>query len=410
MARLGKLFIAGKEEFGGRFKSGVSYSLAADSLVPFLYQAQRDRWCVEFMPGSSDVVARTDKELSLDEVQAGGFAAIQEALDILAVKGVISTSLAEPSRSNISVYWRDGRSVLSVYSLFDFAMGLRVEVTQVDASGNEVKLPAPPEPIWNESFRYYRLSQCSNDLFDAYRSLFLAFEAMLNSICRKKGNEREGEWLRRSLSAVNSRTSLAQFTPTGKEDPVAYIIASQYKSIRCRLQHAKFPDAQLPHSQKSPSEVKQAYSELARIWRYIAGVYFHTESGGGVITYLGFLKMMENTFGEGVSIYYTSDKSPPAEGDTEVSPSGVPAYQFDESSFEGQVNPGVVRVIGRDKTLTNVEDSGVTVHRHCTRIKSALFGVAYIEAGLRVIGVDEWECVHDFRLVNSSQPKVNFRT
>ncbi|TVL52121.1 hypothetical protein [Shewanella algae] len=410
MARIGNLFIAGAEDLGGIYKCGVSYALSKKPPSSFLYTTRQGDWQVEFTTESTDVVARSANEISYNAVQSRGFSAIQEALDVLSVKGILSASLADPARSSICVYRRSGKTVLAVYSLFDFPMGVNVEVTQIDASGNEVKPPPPQEPMWNESFRYYRLSQCSSDLFDAYRNLFLAFEALLNSICQKKRSEGESAWLRRALSVVAAKTSLAQSTPTGNEDPVSYIINSQYKNVRCKLQHAKFPNAQLPHDQATPQEVKQAYSELVRIWRQIAGEYFGVPTGGGVITYIGFSKMMEGAFQSGVSIHYTPDMSPPARNDTKVSPKGLPSHEFSLSEYVGQAKPGVVRILGKENVLNGSERHKSPVHRICTATSSTLFGVAFIESGLTVVGVDEWEYIHDLRLINSSQPRVEFKT
>ena len=265
-------------------------------------------------------------------------------------------------------------------------------------------------PIWNESFRYYRLSQSSSDLFEAYRNLFLAFEALLNSICPKNRNEGEAAWLKRSLAVANAKTSLAHFTPTGREDAVEHIIKSQYRDIRCKLQHAKFPAAALPHSLLSPADVKQAYEELIRIWRQIAGNYFNVPTGGGVITHVGFEAMMAKGFNGGAKIFYTSDDSLPRNEDIEVSPQGFPVYEFVTSNYMGQIRPGVVRLTAHEHTLELITHYEKPIYRVCSSIESALFGVAHIEQGLIVSGVDDWECIHDIRLINSSQPNIEFKT
>jgi hypothetical protein len=410
MAYLGNLFIAGAEDHGGIYKCGISYELSKKPTAPFTYTTRQGDWYVEFTTESNNVVARTTYEMSYDAVQSGGFSAIQEALDVLSVKGFFSSNLEDPAKSSICVYRKDRKAVLAVYSLFDLSMGVQVEITQIDASGKEVKPPSLQEPVWNESFRYYRLSQCSSDLFDAYRNLFLAFESILNSICKKKHSEGEGAWLKRALAAVVAKISLAHFTPTGNEDPVSYIISSQYKNIRCKLQHAKFPDAQLPHAQLTPQDVMQAYNELIHIWRHIAEAYFRVPVGGGVITYIWFSKMMENVFQLGASIHYTSDTSPPASDDTKVSPSGFPSHKFGLSAYAGQVKPGVVRIVGKESVVTGSERYKKPIYRFCTVTNSVLFGVAYIKPGLTISGVDEWEYIHDLRLINLSQPKVEFET
>jgi len=410
MAFLGKMFIAGSESLEGKYKSGISFSLLRKSPIICIHEIENGKWQVEFLRDSTDVVARTTSILDLDALQSLGFAAIQSALDILSVKGILSTHLAKPATSNIGVYYSNGKAVAYLYSLFDLPMGVSAEVKLIDASGKEVKTPPPPEPIWNESFRYYRLSQSSSDLFEAYRNLFLAFESLLNKICPKLRREGEAVWLKRCLALVNSKTSLVHFTPTGKEDPVEYIVSSQYSDIRCKLQHAKFPSAALPHSSLSPINIKQAYGELVRIWRQIAGAYFNVPTGGGVITYGGFEMMMANGFNEGASIFYSPDDLPPRSDDTVVSPQGLPVYEFVSTNYGGQIRPGVVRLTAYEDTLGLSENHMKPIHRVCSIAGSALFGVACIEQGLSVSGVDGWECIQDFRLINASQPNIEFQT
>lgn len=409
MAHIGNIFIAGKENFDEKYKCGISFSLSTNSTTSYIHETVNRAWQVELTKGSTDIVARTSLAVSYDELQNIGFAVIQEALDIISVKGMSSFTLSDPARSNIGVYQKDGRSILFSYSLFDLAMGMQVEITQTDAEGNEIKPPPLPEPVWNESFRYYRLSQASRDLFEAYKNLFLAFEALLNAIFPKKKSEGEVAWLKRCLSALNKNSSLAHYTPTGVEDPIEYIINSQYKNTRCRLQHAKFPAASLPHSTLTPSEVQQAYEELIRIWRHIAGIYFNTSTYGGVITYAGFASLMKNAFNDGASIHYTTDNSPPQNEDTQVSPSGHPTYEFTKSKYLGQIKPGVVRTIACE-AITKQKKYETPIHRICTRTSSTLMGVTYIKSGLMVLGVDEWQCIHDIRLINISQPKIEFTT
>ncbi len=409
MAFLGNMFIAGAEYLNGKYKSGVAFSLSRKSPLSCVYEIVAGSWQVEFRKDSDDVIARTTAALDQEALQSNGFEAVQTALDVLSVKGILSAYVTRPAITNIGVYWSNFRSVVYLQSLFNFGMGVSVQMQQLDASGKEIKPPPPHEPIWNESFRYYRLSQSSNDLFEAYRNLFLAFEALLNTICAKS-REGEAAWLKRALSVVNSRMSLAYFAPSGSSDPIEYIVNSQYINVRCKLQHAKFPAAELPHSSLNPVTVRQAYNELVRLWRQIAGTYFNVPTGGGVITYAGFEVMMANGFKDGAAILYTSDDLPPHDEDTDVSPRSFPVHEFVRSSYKGQVRPGVVRLFGQEDTSGLAEHYDKPIHRVCSRTGPALFGVAYIEQGLVVSGVDRWECIHDFRLINTAQPNVEFET
>ena len=410
MAYLGKMFIAGSELHDGLYKCGISYALAHASPISHTMSLRQDDWQVEFLLSSKCVVARTVCALSFEELQSIGFAIIQEALDLLSVKGIFSTTLSEPETSSIGVYQKEEHSVLFVYELCNFPIALRCKVTQTDASGNEIKRPLLPEPKWNESFRYFRLSQSSNDLFEAYRNMFLAFEALLNFVCPKEKKEGEALWLKRSLSIVNGVTSLDCFAPKDSLDAIQYIIDTQYRDVRCKLQHAKFPDAQLPHASTSPLHVRQAYSELVRIWRYIADVYLNVRSNGGVVMYSGFSLIMDNGFGQGVKVYFTSDSFPLPDEEITISPNNAHIHEFECSEYLGNVQPGVVRVLANEKIALNSKKYSLPIRRIDVVSLNRPASSGYIEMGLIISGVTSWEYINDFRLINSAQPKAIFNT
>ena len=183
MAFLGDMFIAGTENIDGKYKSGIAFPLSKKSPLSCVQEIAPGSWQVELRKDSDDIIARSTDKLDQEALQSSGFEAVQIALDILSAKGIFSAYVVHPATTNIGVYWVNSRSVVYLQSLFDFPMGVSFQVQQFDASGIKIKSPPPAEPIWNESFRFYRLSQSSNDLFEAYRNLFLSFEALLNNIC-----------------------------------------------------------------------------------------------------------------------------------------------------------------------------------------------------------------------------------
>ena len=410
MAYIGNMFVAGNDSRDGIYKCGIAFELKQKSPVSYIHSVDNGMWEVEISCGNKHIVARTKKDLSYELIQISGFNKIQKTLDILSIKNIYSATLNDPARSNLGVCYDDGSYILFIYSLFDFSIGMELKLTQIDSDGNKIKQEEPPEPIWNESFRFYRLSQNSSDQFEAYRNLFLAFESLLNSITPKKSKEGEGQWLERALNNISERVSLLHFSPSVSDDPVKYIIKSQYKNIRCKIQHAKFPNAQLPHSDLNPSDIKYAYSELIRIWRQIAGAYLNVPTGGGVVTYAGFCSIMTNAYSDSVAIRYTSDQSPPRDDDTSVSPKNEFVYGFQKVDFLGEEKPGVFRLMCSEDVSDCSENYEKPIFRICTALNNVLFGVAFFEEGIKISGVDKWKCIHDTRLINSSQPKVEFMT
>ncbi|MET4735081.1 hypothetical protein ABIE64_003826 [Thalassospira sp. MBR-102] len=409
MAKIGNFFIAGDDGFDGIYKSGVSYSLTSASPVSTIFHIPDSEWIVEVQSSSKYIVARTTSRLSHSEVQSFGLKHIQQFLDILSVQGIMSTTVNAPATSNICVHTKDEQTILTTYNQFPMPMGINVEIQHTDSEGNLVPPTPEPVPVWNESFRYYRLSQCSDDSFEAYRNLFLAFEAQLNNLHPKKNNEGERKWLERALTMIHKNISLTEFVPKG-ESPVKYIVKTQYQDVRCKLQHAKFPKSHLPHSSLSPTLVKNAYGQLLRIWRKISGSFFNIKTSGGVITYQGFAIMMKNALTAGVSTHYTSDPTPIDKTDTLVSPRGKVTAQFNTSSYLGEVDLGVVRIKSSEETEIVINSLASPIFRVCIVLQSTLLAVSYLKDGLEISGVDCWENVADLILVNSQQPKDYFAT
>lgn len=407
MAFKGSIFIAGTDAENGKFLSGIVFSMSSTLPIDFLYESPCSLWQVEIKSGINDVVARTSLTLDKDILIDLGFEQIQRALDLLSVKGIASITLDSPFESNIGVYSSQGKLVLFHYAMQDLPINTSCEVKIIDSNGEEIAQPSPPEPLWSASFRYYRLSQASCDLFEAYRNLFLGFEALLNEIVPKNKKEREGEWFLRSLTEIHKKINLGLHSQNSTEDPVQYIIKSQYRDVRCKLLHAKLPYASLPHSSVSPIAVKQAYGQLLRIWRHIASIYFKIPNGGGLITYIGFEHWMSSLFKDHPALSYTSDASIPKIEDTLASPLGYPVKNFETTNYLGSNKPGVVRIHGKENLINGSDEY---IYRVCLGCDEQLFSISYIEHGLKVSGVDEWESISDIRLINSSQPTVNFKT
>jgi hypothetical protein len=72
-------------------------------------------------------------------------------------------------------------------------------------------------------------------VFDAYRNMFLALEAVLDHIAPKKPGESETEWLGRAVTDAVQRhaADLAAFVRTSGKDPVEAFIGAHYAAVRC---------------------------------------------------------------------------------------------------------------------------------------------------------------------------------
>jgi hypothetical protein len=111
----------------------------------------------------------------------------------------------------------------------------------LDAHGNEIPPPLYVPPPHHPAYGYFRYSQTAESVFDAYRNMFLAFEAVLDHIAPKKSGESEAEWLGRAVTdAVQKHAAdLAAFVRTPGKDPVEAFIGAHYAAVRCAVFHAK---------------------------------------------------------------------------------------------------------------------------------------------------------------------------
>jgi hypothetical protein len=409
MANIGSIYLGGKRPKTPNseyFPSGIAFPLKRETEIDYEWESQDSHWQVELKQGHVYAVARSHELQTYNNLVTFGLEQIQRCLDIIAVKKLGIIVLDHPEISHIALFERNGEATIRHFSVSTLGIETHVSIVVRDKDGN-VKPSTPlPEPSWNWAFRYYRLSQASQDIFEAYRNLFLSFEALLHSIRPKLPRETERAWLKNALIEVGTRIPLDKYAPTASVDPIADFIKNQYTNIRCRLFHAKFPDAVLPHEELNPTDVLVAYEALLRLWRVIAETYFQVSSAGGVVTYQGFKLLMDNIFKGSLSLHFTEDDSPPKRDDTQVSPLGLATFEFEQSKYLGEARPGIVSWQG-DLSLLNSHKS-LSIHRICSLMNQTLLNVDLIKDGLTPSEVDVFQTHQSMRLLNRGQPKTTF--
>jgi hypothetical protein len=247
---------------------------------------------VEVAEGQADVVARfsgaADAEATLDM----GHRLAQEGLDLLSVLGR-TDSVIEDAEDEYLLWWptKAGPTMRLVSTaVLRFSVGPATLVAR-DKEGREV-LPHPLQPIHHVGFRYYRLAQITDDLYDAYRNMYLAFEVLLSSRIPMQKGEREIEWLRRGLSDSAIRLDGLGFDD--ETDQVGEIIGAVYREARLPLFHAKEGRDFYPpqESGESRDKISGALTILTRLVLRMAESWYEARRlGGGV--YFGWV--YENT-------------------------------------------------------------------------------------------------------------------
>lgn len=402
MAKVGKIELGGRES-----GSGVAFQLSAPAQLSHVYAPTGEPWEVEIRKGETNIVARTPNSLGRSDILAYGPEQVQRCLDLLSFEKRENLLVKRPGDEHIVLYVRDGAYVAQHVSVSALGMGMKVSVKITDKDGNV--LPANPTspPVWTPGLRFYRLSQSNTDLYDAYRNLWLGLEALLDTICPKRRNERERKWLFRAISQVGSTIELKRFVPSNCSDPVAHIVETQYEHIRCRLFHAKVAQPISRPDIPDPEEVASAYEWLIRLLREIAQRCLSVRSGGGGgVTDAGFKMVLDNALADRLTIYFTDDTSPFKKEDTEVSPGGRPVFPFSKVTYLSETAPGRVSFIGL-QALAEIEVVPV-VHRICSKAGDALMTGWSIEEGLYLDGTDYLESYQGFRLINRDLPRIVF--
>ncbi len=411
MARIGRTYLGGRkaQEPGGPeiVNGAVAFQIDRPTSKDWIYHSEDERWIVEVSAGQKSIVARTSDAPSRRDIVRIGYEQVQRALDIVTFESNSPITISEPGSSHIILFTRHGDLVVQHVGVSNLAVSMCVSVEVRDRDGNLVPQPEPSPTVWSAPLRYYRLSQAANELYEAYRNLFLALESLLNTICPKTKRENERQWLLRAFQKVSASINLGQFVSEGTADPASYLVAGQYEQIRCRLFHGK---GELPATYEgtvNPVDVSSAYEQLIRLWREIAQNFLPVRSlGGGAMTYAGFRMMMDNALSRDLSAFYTEDVTLPNEADTEISPLGKDVYPFSDVRYLSETSPGHVSFISTQRF--NSSRIPTMVHRLCSKSGSSLFSVSHIRDGLIPDDVDVFESLHTIRLMNTQQPRTSF--
>ncbi|MDG4668652.1 hypothetical protein [Mycobacterium sp. 236(2023)] len=227
--------------------------------------------------------------------------AANRSLDYMSVTGMADCAIRDAS-DDCLVWWPDsaeGGVVMRCRATQWFGMDITMTAEVRNSDGTLRPSPPPPTPIADDVFRFVRTCRTSDDLFDAYRNLFLAFESLLSDIrprrqvasappnqrwwqCRKAAAqhnsmkwETEESWFTAALEEAHKLVSLESLTPPNVTNHRKWIYKHIYQRERSALMHAKRGQGYLlPHDAASKAELTES---LGRLWEYVA-CQFRSES------------------------------------------------------------------------------------------------------------------------------------
>ena len=120
--------------------------------------------------------------------------------------------------------------------------------------------------------RYLRMSETTDDLFDAFRNVYLALESLLNRLQpRDLQSEGEGAWLRRALTWVHATVGLGSYLSAPAGDPVQATYDELWIEVRNKVFHAKSPlTSFLPQDLARRAQVADAKDRYVRLYLELA--------------------------------------------------------------------------------------------------------------------------------------------
>lgn len=300
MARIGQIELEENYRYGGAFKLNNPPNEARTPGVT-LGDTQGERSEIELDDGwkatlsgeTPYIVVQSDSEIDQDEIFEQSFAAATQALDVFSILKDFEGECVDSHNENI-LWWDDsGQKHIQLTGIAGLTSSGSARAT-INGEKSERTVSE-----WHESFRYYRLSKTTSDLFDAYRNQFLAVEHLLSDICPKNSNERDTDWLKRALKKAHQQHDLSSYA-SGQTNPIHSILDDHWRDVRCPLFHSKVGFDRLePRNSADVQLVRDRLEDLTKIYSHLVRGEFGRPLGTGGMSHYAFensmKEMLQNT-------------------------------------------------------------------------------------------------------------------
>jgi hypothetical protein len=308
-------------------RSGAAFELRDAAREPAVVTL--DGWEAEVAEARRTIVVRGGPDTTYDDAFTGGLAIAQKALDLMSMRGGNNLMIRAFDDEHLIWWVEAGAVVIRIVSLAPVRIDVPpVTATVTDSAGIIVPPPPTPPVMWHESFRYFRLSQTSDDLFDAYRNAYLAVESVLSSIAPQhltgagKPAEGEGAWFRRALTGADKIVSLSAYAPPRSADPVQGLFDELYVNMRSAMSHAKGGrKILLPQDEAERADVAASLGRLVAVYLRLAEAHLGARRLGGGM-FAGAFRAMVGPPLENMSVHVSDDESAFDKSDTSPNPAG----------------------------------------------------------------------------------------
>jgi hypothetical protein len=365
-----------------------------------------DNWTVSIRSGEDAIVAKSKMILNSNDAYVAARGTIDRALDLICFGLNEPLLLKSPNDDHLVVDTRGSKRTLTYRTRSPCP--IRVAPLQIavrDADGREIS-PKLIRPVWRPVLHYYRLSQTRDNMFDAYRYMFLAFEALLQSQCpiRQRPKENEVGWLKRALGQLANQINLEALLPPSEADPIGAFVEDQYTKLRLPLFHAKKSADTLPHEGLLEEDLTPAYSSITTLVRHALNEMLQYRGQSGQVSNFLFQAGIDTLLAKkGLIAAFTADNTPVMSGDEVLSPRGDPIVEFDTLGAEPRSNKQNRLIMASVSVTERISKN--PVHRLGLVAEDKVLILGGIENPLLLDQIGTFRFELEFSLINRNMPR-----
>jgi hypothetical protein len=329
-----------------------------------------------------------------------GSVLLEEGLDTLSIVRAIDVVTRDAADEYVAWWVDSGERVIAVIDTGTSTFSSRITLS---ISGSTSTPALEPAPVHHPGLRFFRLSQTSEDLFEAFRNMYLAFELLLSS--HYPNSQRyESQWLRESLAAASGDILLKDLAPVGHPSPVEFVIDTIYGNARLPLFHAKDGKSYIVPSpdDRDRAQVNAALAKLTIIVIRMADSWHGIRRPRTSLSRFAQDAMLKAPFANASFVASADARFSP--DDSLSSPSIASGIRFGAQisdmfdgeqriNVSGSIDTDILKSVGRIKML------------HLVNSEAPLSSSA-LEAPFDVDGFDRFQATHFFRILGTGEPRM----
>lgn len=279
------------------------------------YKIDIEKWTIEIW--EYVIIAWTTNEMLPEQLRDNAYKMCEKALDIYAMQRREYFAIGDAAWKYLLFYPLQDYSIIEIHNIEHLIVGVTSEVCTIpDTNEMQIRMSIAigddeidvkgyecTTEKWSPVLRYYRFAQLSENLYDAYRWLYLTFEQLLQMLCPVKRNkdgricEKENVWIKRALSVMDTKSKVLKnlYGLQNMNRLIEKFLKEQYREMRCKLFHAK-DWAIIPNDEGEQIVLRQRYDELNNICTELLKKFNLLYNPYGSMTYYGFKSMIKSSF------------------------------------------------------------------------------------------------------------------